>query len=71
MRAREPRPLEDLGDVAVPAHLVAFLLAGRQVRAHEAQARRRRRRAATLQGQADRDGPLSHIHNHFSNNSFE
>jgi hypothetical protein len=36
--ARELRVLEDLGDVGVPPHLVALLLAGRQVAAHEADA---------------------------------
>ena len=37
--ARELRALEDLGDVGVPPDLVALLLAGRQVAAHEADAR--------------------------------
>lgn len=37
--ALELRVLEDLGDVRVPPHLVAFLLAGRQVAANEADAR--------------------------------
>jgi hypothetical protein len=37
--ATELRALEDLDDVGVPPELVAFLLPGRQVAAHEAQAR--------------------------------
>ena len=50
--ASELRVLEDLDDVGVPPELVAFLLPGRQVAAHEAQARlveRHAHRDASLQ----------------------
>jgi hypothetical protein len=49
---REPGPLQDLGDVAVPAHLVAVPVARRQVRAHEAHGR------GPVQREAHRDRPL-------------
>lgn len=52
--ARELRVLEDLGDVGVPPHLVPFLLAGRQVAAHEADAR-------VVQRHAHRDASLNEI----------
>ena len=48
----ELRVLEDLDDVGVPPELVAFLLPGRQVAAHKAQARlvqRHAHRDASLQ----------------------
>lgn len=49
---RELRALDDLGDVGVPPHLVAFLLAGGEVAADEADAglvQRHAHRDATLQ----------------------